>query len=90
MRTNFVCEMIRAMSIAQPGVSHHLAAVRKAGLVTDRKNGLWIHYRINEALLQWLYEVIQAAARGISNEEPFVTDAVALDEVRNSTKNDCG
>ena len=85
-----VCELTRAMSIAQPKVSHHLAALRNAGLVTDRKQGLWIHYRINETLPQWVYEVIQAAARGISKEDPFVTDAAALDEVRNNTKSVCG
>lgn len=85
-----VCELTQAMSIAQPRVSHHLAALRKAGLVTDRKQGLWIYYRINETLPQWVYEVIQVAAKGISQEEPFVTDAAALDEVRNNTKNLCG
>ncbi len=85
-----VCELTQAMSIAQPKVSHHLAALRKAGLVTDRKEGLWIHYRINETLPQWVYDVIQIAAKGISQEEPYVTDAAALDEVRNSTKNICG
>lgn len=85
-----VCELTQAMSIAQPKVSHHLAALRKAGLVTDRKQGLWIYYRINETLPQWVHEVIQAAARGISQEDPFITDAAALDEVRNSTKNVCG
>jgi ArsR family transcriptional regulator len=85
-----VCELTQAMSIAQPKVSHHLAALRKAGLVTDRKEGLWIHYRINETLPQWVYEVMQAAARGMSHAEPFVTDAAALAEMRNSAKNVCG
>lgn len=50
----------------------------KAELVSDRKEGLWIYYRINDTLPGWVLEVIHAAARGIEKEEPFSRDAIAL------------
>lgn len=78
-----VCELTHALALPQPKVSHHLAALRKAGLVSDRKEGLWIYYRINSEIPQWMVEVIRTTADGIKNEEPFVSDAVAQAEMPN-------
>jgi ArsR family transcriptional regulator len=58
-----------------------LAALRKAALVTDRKEGLWIYYRINPEIPQWAEEVIQAAADGIKHEEPYIGDAIAMAKI---------
>ena len=35
-----VCELTHALALPQPKVSHHLAALRKAELVNDRKEEL--------------------------------------------------
>ena len=45
-----VCELTHAIGAAQPNISRHLAQLREAGLVNDRREGLWIHYRINPEL----------------------------------------
>ena len=37
-----VCEMQSALGIAQPTVSNHLKVLEDAGLVSYRKNGLWV------------------------------------------------
>ncbi len=39
-----VCEMQSALGIAQPTVSNHLKILEDAGLVTYRKDGLWVNY----------------------------------------------
>ena len=39
-----VCEFTGALGAAQPHVSRHLAQLRAAQLVADRRDGLWIHY----------------------------------------------
>jgi ArsR family transcriptional regulator len=36
-----VCELGHALALPQPKISHHLGALRKSGLVSDRKEGLW-------------------------------------------------
>lgn len=43
-----VCDLTAALDMAQPNVSFHLGALREAGLIKDRKQGKWIHYRLNE------------------------------------------
>ncbi len=73
-----VCEFTQIMGIPQPKVSHHLAILRKADLVADRKQGLWIYYSINPRLPRWVDEVIRTAADGIRYEIPFAKDATAL------------
>lgn len=44
-----VCHLHEALGLPQPTVSRHLAYLRKNGLVTGRKEGLWVYYRVNRA-----------------------------------------
>jgi ArsR family transcriptional regulator len=73
-----VCELTHALALPQPKISHHLGTLRKAGLVSDRKEGLWIYYRINEALPQWCQEVLHSAVNGVQGEQPYTSDQQAL------------
>lgn len=41
-----VCDIVRVVAAPQPKVSRHLAYLRKAGLVTSRKQGLWMYYQL--------------------------------------------
>ena len=41
-----VCEIHDSLQIPQPTASRHLAYLKRAGLVTDRREGLWVHYRL--------------------------------------------
>ena len=43
-----VCHLHDALELPQPTVSRHLAYLRKTGLVTGRKDGLWVHYRLSK------------------------------------------
>ncbi len=73
-----VCELTYALNLSQPKISHHLAKLRKAKLVTDRKEGLWIYYQINCELSSWNIELLKTTAQGIKNDQPFITDMQAL------------
>ena len=41
-----VCEIQAALKIAQPTVSKHLKVLEDAGLVTSRKDGMWVNYQL--------------------------------------------
>ena len=45
-----VCDFTAAFDLAQPTVSHHLARLRDAGLVTSFKRGIWAFYRVRDDL----------------------------------------
>ncbi|CAH0992134.1 Arsenic resistance transcriptional regulator ArsR1 [Sinobacterium norvegicum] len=53
-----VCELTAALMLSQPKVSRHLAQLRKAELLTDRRQGQWVFYRINPSLAPWAGAVL--------------------------------
>ena len=43
-----VCHIVDALRLGQSKVSRHLAHLRNAGLVNDRREGLWMYYSLAE------------------------------------------
>lgn len=43
-----VCYFVEVLRTNQPKVSRHLAYLRRAGVVTTRRDGKWMHYRVVE------------------------------------------
>jgi ArsR family transcriptional regulator len=41
-----VCHIQEALGLSQPHVSRHLAVLRAAGIVTDRRERKWVYYRL--------------------------------------------
>ena len=73
-----VCDLTQAIGAAQPHMSRHLGQLREAGLVRDRREGLWIHYRINPELPTWITNVLEETVAGMQGVAPFVNDLAAL------------
>ncbi len=41
-----VCYFVEILAAPQPKISRHLAYLRRAGIVSARREGKWMHYRI--------------------------------------------
>lgn len=41
-----VCHLVEPLGLSQGTVSHHLKALRSAGLVTREQRGSWAYYRV--------------------------------------------
>ena len=41
-----VCFFVEVLKTNQPKISRHLAYLRRAGVVSARRDGKWIHYRV--------------------------------------------
>lgn len=78
-----VCELTHALGLSQPKISRHLAQLREARLVQDRRDGQWIYYRINPDLPDWARMVLDATAAGVQDRAPFVHDRLALKRMPN-------
>ena len=39
-----VCVIYKELGLDQTLVSHHLSALKKAGLISGRKSGKWVYY----------------------------------------------
>jgi ArsR family transcriptional regulator len=57
--------------------------LRKAGLVSDRKEGLWIYYQLNNDLPEWVIAVLKTTVEGIKTSDPYVRDANELNSMSN-------
>jgi ArsR family transcriptional regulator len=49
-----VCQLVEALDMSQPLLSHHLKTLKEAGLVRDRREGRWAHYALVAGTLQSL------------------------------------
>ena len=59
-----VCDLVDTLGVPQGTLSHHLAVLHQAGLVTTRKEGRWNHYQataLAEGLLIHMAEVERSA-----------------------------
>lgn len=73
-----MCELTRALGANQPHISRHLAQLRELGVVADRREGLWVYYRLNPSLPKWANAVIGDTASGTAATAPFSDDEQAL------------
>jgi ArsR family transcriptional regulator len=49
-----VCELVPLFEISQPTLSHHLKALRQAGIVDSQRRGLWAYYYVRPDALKEL------------------------------------
>ena len=56
-----VCHIHDTLGVPQPTASRHLAYLRRAGLVTARRDGVWMHYQVTRTLDPAVQAVLNAA-----------------------------
>lgn len=64
------CEIIGALKLAQPTISRHMKVLADAGLVTGRKVGPWVHYKVAERPASPYAEVMLAQLSGWLEDNP--------------------
>jgi len=58
-----VCHLTEALSLPQSTVSRHLGVLRHAGLVSPRRQGKWMYYRLTEQTPKSLIELVLQCAQ---------------------------
>lgn len=84
-----VCELVHALDIIQPKISRHLAVLRDAAVVSDRRQGQWIYYQLNPELPPWMQQVLDAAMAEAAGRLPFTDDLQALADMPNRPGASC-
>ncbi len=69
-----VCNIHGALDLPQPAVSRHLAYLRKAGLVAARRDGLWMHYRLELPATPGVSKVLKASLEAVHAASGTTTD----------------
>jgi len=73
-----VCELTAALGVSQPMISRHLAQLREARVVRDRREALWVHYSLHPDLPAWARGVLTDAAAGLAGQTPYAHDRAVL------------
>jgi ArsR family transcriptional regulator, arsenate/arsenite/antimonite-responsive transcriptional repressor len=55
-----VCELTGFFDVSEPTISHHLKALREAGLVTSERRASWVYYRVVPDALSGLSALLDA------------------------------
>jgi len=63
----------------QPKISRHLAYLRNAGLVSARREGKWMHYRITPPADPAAAAILDATLASLRSDKQMEADAAKLD-----------
>lgn len=75
-----VCDIHDTLKIPQAKASRHLAYLRRAGLVTTRREGLWIHYSLSKSADPIVATIEDATIHVLGHVESLKKDAVRFEK----------
>lgn len=75
-----VCYFVEILGESQPKISRHLAYLRRAGLVTARREGKWMHYRMERPRDEAVGSVLEAALEAVAADRRMQADVARLDK----------
>jgi ArsR family transcriptional regulator len=85
-----VCDLVRALELPQPKVSRHLAYLKKAGLVTGRKDGLWMYYALTPAKNAFHQKLMECLSCCFQDVPDLGKDVKRLGRSNDATGTCCG
>jgi ArsR family transcriptional regulator len=73
-----VCELYDALELNQSTLSGHLQIIRQAGLVSTRRQGKWIYYRLEPNLVPMVDMLFAQYEAGLNADKRLRRDADRL------------
>lgn len=74
-----VCYFVEILGQGQPKISRHLAYLRKAGIVTARREGKWMHYSISPPADAAQASILASVLASLRNDRKMQADLAKLD-----------
>jgi ArsR family transcriptional regulator len=75
-----VCDIHDTLKIPQAKASRHLAYLRRAGLVSTRREGLWIHYSLSPSADPIVTALREATTHVLGHVDALKKDAERLEK----------
>ena len=76
-----VCFFVEILKTNQPKISRHLAYLRRAGIVSARREGIWMHYRIATPSDQNAAKVLTDVREWLAADPLMQQDRKRLDNI---------
>jgi ArsR family transcriptional regulator, arsenate/arsenite/antimonite-responsive transcriptional repressor len=75
-----VCDIHETLKIPQAKASRHLAYLRRTGLVTARREGLWMHYSLSKSADPIIATIEDATTHALGHVESLRKDAARFEK----------
>ncbi|MGB6193167.1 MAG: metalloregulator ArsR/SmtB family transcription factor [Terracidiphilus sp.] len=75
-----VCYFVEILKQSQPKISRHLAYLRRAGIVSARREGKWMHYSIDRPADAGAAAILDATLRSFGADREMLADRLRLDK----------
>lgn len=75
-----VCYFVEILKQGQPKVSRHLAYLRSAGIVEARREGKWMHYRIEPPADPGAASILDATLSSFRSNRQMQVDLAGLEQ----------
>ena len=76
-----VCFFVEVLKTNQPKISRHLAYLRRAGLVSARREGKWMHYRLIEPPEAQAANIFREVREWLANNPEMQRDRARLTKI---------
>ena len=76
-----VCYFVEILKTNQPKISRHLAYLRRAGIVSARREGIWMHYRISTPKNENAAKVLMDVREWLARDAVMQQDRNRLDKI---------
>lgn len=76
-----VCFFATTLGTNNPKISRHLSYLKRASLVTGRRDGKWMHYRLNEPNDKNASELLAATMNMMKDDPQMKADRAKLKDV---------
>ena len=76
-----VCYLVEVLRLGQPKISRHLAYLRNAGVVAARREGKWMHYRLERSEDPATISVLDAVFESFKLDREMQSDLSRLTRV---------
>ena len=61
-----VCDIVKVTGLSQSKTSYHIKTLKYSGLISDRKEGRWVYYKLDLEVLSdiknWMGNLIQSSS----------------------------
>jgi DNA-binding transcriptional ArsR family regulator len=77
-----VCQIIAVIGLSQSTVSKHLAILKSAGLVEDRKKTIWVYYRLaDEEVSPYGTSFLKHLRESVNDDRKIISDRERLKKI---------
>jgi len=84
-----VCDLTHALGMPQSTVSRHLAHLKNANIVTDRRSKTWAYYRLSEEAEPLARDILGCLAKHMLELDQVCKDTAALEAYKRSSERSC-